>query len=178
MSDRRANETDAEARRSVLDLISQALNEVRLGAQLMSNNVSLLDHAMPPHFPIKPRRRLNSPSSNSNKSRRRLKGLIQKPRNGLVATSGLVRMTPRLLRLLGFTKSLSKTRGLTRRAMTTILSLIEGFLTRLEVPRKHLADGPSRRLRVFLEITLGAVVGERFDSPRAKSQSRRNWVCR
>ena len=32
-------------------------------------------------------------------------GPIQKPRNGLVAMSGLVRMTPRLLRLLGFTKS-------------------------------------------------------------------------
>ena len=34
--------------RGLVDLISQALNEVRLGAQLMSNNVSLLDHAMPP----------------------------------------------------------------------------------------------------------------------------------
>ena len=118
------------------------------------------------------------PMQHSNKSRRRLKGLIQKRRIGLKRMSGLVRMRPRLLRLLAFTKSLLRTKGLTRRAMTTILSLIEGFLTRLEVPRKHLADGPSRRLRVFLEITLGAVVGERFDSPRAKSQSRRNWVCR
>ena len=33
--------------------------------------------------------------------------------------------------------------------------------TRLEVPRKHLADGPSRRLRVFLETSSGRSSGKK-----------------
>jgi capsular exopolysaccharide synthesis family protein len=52
-------ETDAATKRNVLDLISKAMNEVQLGAQLMSNNVAVLDYATPPLFPIKPRRKLN-----------------------------------------------------------------------------------------------------------------------
>ncbi len=51
--------TDADAAKTVIDLISRALNEVQLGAQLMSNNVSLLDLATPPRFAVKPRKKLN-----------------------------------------------------------------------------------------------------------------------
>ena len=44
------------------------------------------------------------------------------------------------------------------------------------------SQAPSRRavqtVAGVSRNSLGAVVGKRFDSPRAKSQSRRNWVCR
>lgn len=51
--------TDADARKMVIDLINKALNEVTLGAQLMTNNVSVLDSATPPRWAVKPRRKLN-----------------------------------------------------------------------------------------------------------------------
>ena len=51
--------TDAEARKQILDMISRTMSEVQLGAQLLTNNVSVLDEATEPRYPIKPRRRLN-----------------------------------------------------------------------------------------------------------------------
>ena len=50
---------DAEAQRRILDVIGKAMNEVQIGMQLMTNNVSVLDAAMIPRRPIKPRERLN-----------------------------------------------------------------------------------------------------------------------
>lgn len=54
-----AVDTNAESKKTVVDLINKAMNEVTLGAQLMSNNVSLLDAATPPRFAMKPRKKLN-----------------------------------------------------------------------------------------------------------------------
>jgi capsular exopolysaccharide synthesis family protein len=51
--------TDAETKKRVFDLITKTMNEVQLGAELMNNNVSVLDSAMPPITPIKPRKRTN-----------------------------------------------------------------------------------------------------------------------
>lgn len=51
--------TDAETKKRVFDLITKTMNEVQLGAELMTNNVSVLDNAMPPLSPIKPRKRAN-----------------------------------------------------------------------------------------------------------------------
>jgi capsular exopolysaccharide synthesis family protein len=51
--------TQAETRRTILDMINRTMGEVQLGAQLLTNNVSLLDEATTPRYPIKPRKRLN-----------------------------------------------------------------------------------------------------------------------
>lgn len=52
-------QSDAEAKKTVVDLINKAMSEVTLGAHLMNNNVSLLDSAAPPRWPISPRKKLN-----------------------------------------------------------------------------------------------------------------------
>ena len=51
--------TDAEMKQQVFELIAKTLNEAQLNAELMNNNVSILDEAIPPRFPIKPRKRIN-----------------------------------------------------------------------------------------------------------------------
>ena len=51
--------TDAETRKQILDMISRTMGEVQLGAQLLTNNVSVLDEATEPRYPIKPRKKLN-----------------------------------------------------------------------------------------------------------------------
>ena len=102
----------------------------------------------------------------------------QKLKIGLLEMSGLGRTKPKLLQLLAYIKSSWKTKGLTPRAMSTILSLIAAFPTRLEVKRKAQANDPLRRLQAYQDLLLGAAVGKRLDSPLAKSQSRKNWVCR
>ena len=51
--------TEAETQRDVVDMIQKSINEVNLGLQLMSNNVSILDRPTKPLYPIKPRRAMN-----------------------------------------------------------------------------------------------------------------------
>lgn len=51
--------TDAETKRQVFSVITKTLNDIAVTAQLLSNNVSVLDHAIPPRNPIRPRKILN-----------------------------------------------------------------------------------------------------------------------
>jgi len=51
--------TAAETKKHIFDLIARTVSEVKLGAELMNNNVSILDEAHVPLFPIKPRKRVN-----------------------------------------------------------------------------------------------------------------------
>lgn len=51
--------TQAETKKQIFDLIAKTVNEVQLSAGLMNNNVSVLDDAYPPLFPVKPRKRVN-----------------------------------------------------------------------------------------------------------------------
>lgn len=51
--------SDSDAKRGIFDMITKTLQEVQLGAELMTNNVQLLDEAIPPRFPVAPRKRLN-----------------------------------------------------------------------------------------------------------------------
>ncbi len=51
--------TDAETRKQILDMINRTMGEVQLGAQLLTNNISVLDEATEPRYPIKPRKKLN-----------------------------------------------------------------------------------------------------------------------
>ena len=51
--------TKAESKKRVFDLISKTMEEVQLGLKMLSNNVSILDEASVPLYPIKPRKRLN-----------------------------------------------------------------------------------------------------------------------
>ncbi len=51
--------TDAETQKQVLDMLNMTMKEVQLNYELMNNNVAILDQAMPPLHPIKPRKRLN-----------------------------------------------------------------------------------------------------------------------
>ncbi len=49
----------AETKKNIFDLIAKTVNEVQLSVGLMNNNVMVLDEAMPPLFPIKPRKKVN-----------------------------------------------------------------------------------------------------------------------
>ncbi len=51
--------TNAETKKGIFDVITKTMNEVQLSAGLMTNNVQVLDEAVPPLYPIKPRKRLN-----------------------------------------------------------------------------------------------------------------------
>ncbi len=51
--------TDAQTRKQIYDSINKTLNEVAVGADLLANNVSVLDHAIPPLSPVRPQKRLN-----------------------------------------------------------------------------------------------------------------------
>jgi capsular exopolysaccharide synthesis family protein len=41
------------------DVIAKSLNEVSVNAQLVANNIAVLDHAIPPIYPVAPNRKLN-----------------------------------------------------------------------------------------------------------------------
>jgi capsular exopolysaccharide synthesis family protein len=49
----------AETSRNVLDMIYKTMNEVQLGLHMISNNVSILDRASRPLYPVSPRKKLN-----------------------------------------------------------------------------------------------------------------------
>jgi capsular exopolysaccharide synthesis family protein len=51
--------TRAETKKRIIDVINKAMSEVQLGASMLSNNVSVLDEATPPLYPVKPRKRMN-----------------------------------------------------------------------------------------------------------------------
>lgn len=51
--------TDAETKKRVFDMINKTMSEVQISAELMTNNVAVLDEATPPLAPIAPRKRLN-----------------------------------------------------------------------------------------------------------------------
>jgi len=51
--------TEAETTRQIFDVIQKTMREVQLSAELLNNNVSILDEATPPLFPIAPRKRVN-----------------------------------------------------------------------------------------------------------------------
>jgi len=51
--------TQTETRKQIYETIAAKMNEISLAADLLSNNVSLLDEARVPLYPIKPRKRVN-----------------------------------------------------------------------------------------------------------------------
>jgi len=51
--------TDVETSKQIFDLIKTTMKEVHLSYELMNNNITVLDEAIPPLFPIAPRRRVN-----------------------------------------------------------------------------------------------------------------------
>jgi capsular exopolysaccharide synthesis family protein len=51
--------TRTETKKRVFDMITNTMEEVALSAQLLTNNVSVLDYAQTPVAPIKPRKRTN-----------------------------------------------------------------------------------------------------------------------
>jgi succinoglycan biosynthesis transport protein ExoP len=50
---------DASTTKAMYDVIAKTLNEVKVNAELVSNNITLLDHAIPPIYPVAPNKRLN-----------------------------------------------------------------------------------------------------------------------
>ena len=51
--------TDAATTKQMYDVIAKTLNEVSVSSQLVANNISLLDRAIPPLYPVAPKKRLN-----------------------------------------------------------------------------------------------------------------------
>jgi succinoglycan biosynthesis transport protein ExoP len=51
--------TDAATTKQMYDAIAKTLNEVSVSSQLVSNNISLVDGAIPPLYPVSPNKRLN-----------------------------------------------------------------------------------------------------------------------
>jgi len=51
--------TDSETNKQIIDLIAMTMKEVQLNYELMNNNVAILDSAVTPMYPIKPRKRTN-----------------------------------------------------------------------------------------------------------------------
>lgn len=51
--------TDATTTKAMYDVIAKALNEVRVNSELVANNITTLDHAIPPIYPVAPNKRLN-----------------------------------------------------------------------------------------------------------------------
>lgn len=52
-------QSEAETRKRIFDLIAKTMNEIQVSAQLLTNNVQVLDDAVPPLYPVKPRKKLN-----------------------------------------------------------------------------------------------------------------------
>jgi capsular exopolysaccharide synthesis family protein len=53
------SKTKADVTKNLFDLITQTMNEVSTSMELLVNNVSILDEAMIPRYPIRPRKRVN-----------------------------------------------------------------------------------------------------------------------
>jgi len=51
--------TDSETKKQFFDMIAMTMKEVQLNFNLMNNNITVMDQAMPPLYPIKPRKRVN-----------------------------------------------------------------------------------------------------------------------
>jgi len=51
--------TDATTTKAMYDAIAKTLNEVSVSSQLVANNITLLDHAIPPLSPVSPNKKLN-----------------------------------------------------------------------------------------------------------------------
>ncbi len=51
--------TDSQTRKQIYDVITKTMNEVAVGANLLANNVSVLDYAIPALRPVKPQKRVN-----------------------------------------------------------------------------------------------------------------------
>jgi capsular exopolysaccharide synthesis family protein len=51
--------SDSETKKQIFDLIAMTMKEVQLNYELMNNNVTILDEASVPLYPIKPRKRVN-----------------------------------------------------------------------------------------------------------------------
>ena len=51
--------TDAATTKAMYDVIAKTLNEVSVNAQLVANNIAVLDQAIPPIYPVSPNKRLN-----------------------------------------------------------------------------------------------------------------------
>jgi capsular exopolysaccharide synthesis family protein len=51
--------TDSATTKAMYDVIAKSLNEVSVNAQLVANNIAVLDHAIPPIYPVAPNRKLN-----------------------------------------------------------------------------------------------------------------------
>lgn len=51
--------TDAATKKAMYDAITKTLNEVSVNSELVANNITMLDHAIPPNRPISPNKRLN-----------------------------------------------------------------------------------------------------------------------
>jgi capsular exopolysaccharide synthesis family protein len=51
--------TDAQTKKEIFDVINKTMQQVALGAELLANNVTLLDHAIPPLQPVKPKKKMN-----------------------------------------------------------------------------------------------------------------------
>jgi succinoglycan biosynthesis transport protein ExoP len=51
--------TDAATTKSMYEVIAKTLNEVNVNSQLVANNISVLDHAIPPIYPVSPNKKLN-----------------------------------------------------------------------------------------------------------------------
>jgi capsular exopolysaccharide synthesis family protein len=51
--------TEASTTKSMYDVIIKTMNEVNVSSQLVANNITLLDHAIPPTYPVAPNKKLN-----------------------------------------------------------------------------------------------------------------------
>lgn len=51
--------TDASTTKSMYDAIAKTMNEISVSSQLVANNITLLDHAIPPVYPVAPNKKLN-----------------------------------------------------------------------------------------------------------------------
>jgi capsular exopolysaccharide synthesis family protein len=51
--------TDASTTKNMYDAIAKTMNEINVSSQLVANNITLLDYAIPPVRPVSPNKRLN-----------------------------------------------------------------------------------------------------------------------
>jgi capsular exopolysaccharide synthesis family protein len=51
--------TDSATTKAMYDVIAKTWNEVSVNSQLVANNIAVLDHAIPPIYPVAPNKKLN-----------------------------------------------------------------------------------------------------------------------
>jgi capsular exopolysaccharide synthesis family protein len=51
--------TDAATTKAMYDVIAKTMNEVSVNSELVANNIAVLDHAIPPIYPVAPNKKLN-----------------------------------------------------------------------------------------------------------------------